>query len=98
MKKIARFSILATMLLVLTGCGRSKEQITADTQPLVTQIAQRVFSSAECTKIIDIQKVDGDHYTATAEVEYFAGLYKTKEYLKISIAYDKDQVFVQVIK
>lgn len=119
MKKFTVFMVAATMLLI-AGCGRSNEQITADVQPLMEKIVQQNLDSrGKCTQILDIQKVDSDHYTATAEVEYsrsrastqqmqkaiFGGyyrsedfFYKVKEYLKISIAYDKDQVLVRVIQ
>ena len=119
MKKITVLMMAAAMLL-LTGCGRSDEQIIADVQPLMEKIVQQNLDSrGKCTQILDIQKVDSDHYTATAEVEYrrsrastqqmqkaiFGGYYRdedywytVKEYLKISIAYDKDQVLVRVIQ
>lgn len=102
-KRIFFGALLLTALLTFAGCGRSNEQISADVKPVVANIIQKNLGlEANCTRLLDIQKVDGNHYTATAEVEYYTTVFglKTKntEMLKISIAYDGDTVLVKIEK
>ena len=105
MKKILLTMMAVFALVLFSGCGRSNEQISADAKPLVEKVIRTNLNiESTCTRLLDIQRVDGNHYTATAEVQYFQSEMaqrlnmKTTEMLKISIAYDGDTVLVRIEK
>lgn len=97
-------SVMALMaLMICSGCGRNNEQISTDVKPVVEKIIfNEAGVKADCTRLLDIQKIDRNHYTATAEVQYYPGeaeralKMKKTELLKISIAYDGDTVVVRI--
>ena len=103
MKKVLLTMMAMLSLLAFSGCGRSGEQISADVKPVVEKIIRsKLGIDSSCTRLLDIQTVDRNHYTATAEVEYYGNeiqkklKMKTTELLKISIAYDGDAVVVRI--
>lgn len=103
MKRIVLLVAMMASLLVLPGCGRSNEQISTDVKPVVANIIKKNLGvEAACTRLLDIQKVDRNHYTATAEVELYTLQFgiktKSTEMIKVSIAYDGDTVLVKIEK
>lgn len=103
MKKILLTMMAMLSLLAFSGCGRNNEQISADVKPVVEKIIRSQLGiEASCTRLLDIRTVDRNHYTATAEVQYYKDEMmerlkaKTTELLKISIAYDGDTVVVRI--
>ena len=102
-KKVLLAMMAMLSLMVFSGCGRSSEQISADVKPVVEKIIiSKLGIEASCTRLLDIRTVDRNHYTATAEVQYYQNEtmkklnMKTTELLKISIAYDGDTVVVRI--
>ena len=102
-KKILRAMLAMLSLMVFSGCGRSSEQISVDVKPVVEKIIRsKLGMDSSCTRLLDIRTVDRNHYTATAEVQYYENELmkklnaKTTELLKISIAYDGDTVVVRI--
>jgi len=99
MKKILMAIMLTASVMLFSGCGRNNDQISTDVKPVVEQIVGKLGVKATCTRLLDIRKVDSDHYTATAEVKYKNGFgLEQTELLNISIAYDGDTVLVKVEK
>ena len=103
MKKILMAIMTAASVMLFSGCGRSNEQIEKDVKPVVEELVGKIVGqlgmgiNANCTQVKDIQKDKRTHYTATAEVKYKNALgQETTEQLDISIAYDKDKVFVKI--
>ena len=103
-KRVLVFAaLLLTAALTLTGCGRSDSQITADAKPLIEKIIRQNFgaiqqnlaSDANCKRLIDIQKVDKNHYTAKAEVD-IPSIDVSGKMLDVAITYDGDTVLVEI--
>ncbi|MBE6399638.1 MAG: hypothetical protein E7041_05800 [Lentisphaerae bacterium] len=83
--------------LLLTGCGRSDDEIYADCAPVVEKIfADEGIIGAECTQIVDIREAGDDLYTAVACMKIDG---KEKLY-DIEISYDNsnDMVIVTVLE
>ena len=71
MKKLNLIMVAAacSMVLALTGCGRSDSTLTADVCPLVVEIiTANGQNNVSCNSLQNIQKIDNDHYSAIAEV------------------------------
>lgn len=94
MKKFNLFlmAIMVAVTLTLTGCGRSKDTLEADACPLVEEIFEKNGLDVSCDRLLDIKKIDNDHYTATAEVSDG----EDTELFDISINYDDDMVIVKI--
>ena len=89
-------ALLLTAALTLTGCGRSDSAISADTKPLVEKIIRENLSvSANCNRLLDIKKLDKNHYTAKAEVD-IPSLNVSGRILEVAITYDGDTVLVEI--
>ena len=92
--------VFAAVCVLLSGCGRSDEQISADVTPLVEDILKKQadIPDAKCERILDIVK-DKDKknaYTAKAMVRG-SGL-SNGQFVNLKIEYSDDMVFVTIVE
>ena len=98
MRKILIAIMMTASVMLFSGCGRSNDDIYTDAKPVVEKIIKdNLDLNSTCTRLLDIRKVDANHYKATAEVKYRDALGEEKtELLDVSIAYDNDTIIVKI--